>query len=1401
LNDLHGNRLLSAESLAISAGKINFTNKEIFLKNISFKEADFNLRTYLGEEHDNLKFITDYFSSNDTVSASSKIQFKNLQFKNCSFSYVNENMTKKDHGVDINDLKLTCISGELSDFKSANDSVIVSVRNFTMKDKSGFMLKEFNSEISMTPNMLALKNLIVETGNSKINSDVELHFNSFDDFDDFSTRVNLDVDLKQSSVSLIDAAMFDDKLFGIDKSFSIAGKIKGKVSALKIRQLVFEYYHDTKLEGNININGLPYLQSAYMDIKIDNFQSSISDLETIPISVKENKKTFLSLPENIRQFGKFTFKGNFTGFYNDFVAYGNLNTTLGFASTDINFKTNPDTRKTSYSGRLSVNNFNAGKVLGNTSIGNVSFNIALKGSGFKMNELVEEANGIISNFDFNGYNYHNISLNGNFAKKFFRGTISIHEPNADVEFDGIVDLNGKLPEYNFVAVINYLNLDNLKLVKAGREQILRTRMNINITGNAFENMEGSILIKDSYYHLDKTLFYVNNIGINSFGFGKGRTFYLRSDFADGEVSGLLDVRHLMSSVNELISHYVPNAYSIKDLTIYNQNAAFRFIMKNSDLLTQLFAPQVHLETGTELSGKFNSAENVFSFRIISPEVSIGNIRLSALNFSIENDASKLHAGFKTQSIAIGSGIKIDAVGLSASAQNNIVDFQFSASDIDSFPNRLSVKGNYKIFSPTNGKVVFEKSSAFINHEEWTLSHENSVDIDSTAIRISGLTLSRDKQFFGLNGVISKKPSDLLDFSFNNFRMENINPLISSSGFEFGGVLDGKFSVSGIYSKLNLQSALTIRNFCLNTDTIGFASVNSIWNDEKQELSAQINVTKGTKKIIDVEGKYFPSAATNNFDFRISLNDIYLHPFEKFIDDVFSQLYGKLSGELTLKGSSSEPLLNGKIKITKGNFILNFLNTHYSFTDEISVSPYSFGFHNLMLNDENGDTAILNGKLSHHNFNDLTLNLRMDADHFQCMNTNYTGTEIYYGTANASGFATLDGPVKSLFIDLNLSSDKGTKIFFPLQSTSENSENSFVTFVNKSVHDTLIQSGKSNMTGVTLTSNLELTTDAEIQIIFDEKIGDVIKGKGNGNLKLSLTPDGEFSINGNVIIEDGDYLFTLKNVINKKFRIEPGSIVTFSGDPLDADVNLTAIYRTRAYLRDLIPNDSSYLSRQTVDCLLKLSGKLFNPKVKFEVLIPGGDATTQSLVNNVLNNEEEMSKQVISLLVLNSFQPINRGAGAAGNYTGSAGANASELLSNQVSNWLSQLSKDVNISFNYRARDAVSREELDLALSSQQFNDRVTIDVNVGVTGDRSSSQQNNSQTQNTIIGDFNAEYKVSQDGRIRLKAFNRTNNNTLLTNNSPYTQGVGIFYRVDFDHFSDLWKKKKTKKKETNLNQ
>jgi hypothetical protein len=67
------------------------------------------------------------------------------------------------------------------------------------------------------------------------------------------------------------------------------------------------------------------------------------------------------------------------------------------------------------------------------------------------------------------------------------------------------------------------------------------------------------------------------------------------------------------------------------------------------------------------------------------------------------------------------------------------------------------------------------------------------------------------------------------------------------------------------------------------------------------------------------------------------------------------------------------------------------------------------------------------------------------------------------------------------------------------------------------------------------------------------------------------------------------------------------------------------------------------------------------------------------------------------------------------------------------------------------------------------------------------------QTQNasSITGDVNIEYKISKDGRFRAKAFSRNdvNSDLLKRGNSQVEQGMGVFYRVEFDTFGEFFRK------------
>jgi TamB, inner membrane protein subunit of TAM complex len=450
---------------------------------------------------------------------------------------------------------------------------------------------------------------------------------------------------------------------------------------------------------------------------------------------------------------------------------------------------------------------------------------------------------------------------------------------------------------------------------------------------------------------------------------------------------------------------------------------------------------------------------------------------------------------------------------------------------------------------------------------------------------------------------------------------------------------------------------------------------------------------------------------------------------------------------------------------------------------------------FVLNDVNGKEAIANGTVRHDYFKRFVFDIGLRAKEFECLHTTAAQNSLYYGRAIGSGFASFKGMIQNMNINIAMTSRKGTVIAIPLGGLSEISQSGHITFL-KPVSDSAKDDENipwTNPSGVNLEMSFNITPDAELQLIFDEKIGDIISGSGNGDLRLVVTDDGTFRMYGNYVIERGSYLFTLRNVINKRFQIEKGGYISWTGDPYDADINMDATYRVYTSTLYSLINDSTFKKRLAVDCKLNLTNKLMNPTIRYTIDVPGVDGATQAQISSVLNSEAEVSKQFFGLLVLNQFIPQGNSNQSTTAFDGSLGANAFESLSNQFNNWLSRLSTDFSVGVNYRARDAYSSEQVQLMISKSFWDDKLTVDGTFGLYNSTTT------QTASNPLGDFNVEYKVSEDGRFRVKAYNHSNENYSIEYNSPYTQGLGISYREEFDSLKELmirWRLAK-KKEET----
>ena len=480
---------------------------------------------------------------------------------------------------------------------------------------------------------------------------------------------------------------------------------------------------------------------------------------------------------------------------------------------------------------------------------------------------------------------------------------------------------------------------------------------------------------------------------------------------------------------------------------------------------------------------------------------------------------------------------------------------------------------------------------------------------------------------------------------------------------------------------------------------------------------------------------------------------------------------------------------------------------------------------------------MDAKLYFNDFVDLSIDARIETleDRFLCLNTKAKDNEQYYGTAYADGLITFKGLLSQLQMYVNARSEKGTVLYVPINYDTDVSTDNFYTFINKEEKkEGEGEEGGLSFSGMRMDFDFEMTPDAEIQFIFDMQAGDIMRGRGNGDIQMIVNTIGDFRFDmyGNYTIEEGSYLFTLQNLVNKYFKVKKGGTVKFAGDPYKALLDVTAIYSLEATRSDLIEEDEKALllasaddreverelrKRIPVDVTLNLTGSLETPNVAFDIRMPelGTSAVDNMTANKIQNinrfNVAELNKQIFGLLVLNRFLPAERFEVSGTVIEEGVITTVSEFLSNQLSNYLGEIvsnlipDSDFNVIWrNYQLEDLSSsggdlrgdRNEIELTFTKRFFNDKVA--VNVGGNFNVGNDQVTGTETDNNVLfaADFELEYKVTEDGKLRLRFFNKADYDIF---NDPYNKtGAAIFWTHEFERFVDLFQFLK-KNKDKNL--
>lgn len=1415
IEDQHKDTLLYSKQLRLNVSKFSIEDERIDISSISLSGTRAHLVKHEGDKKWNYRFIIEMLGKKDTTNrdttAGWMVNFNELTLEDVEVIYRNANYSQaKREWINWNDLVVRNINGKVSGIVIEKDTVYATVQALAAKEKSGFVLDKLSGQMRIDPHRWSFTDLRIKTPQSEVATYLEFKYKDYEDFDDFIGLVRMRADLKPSQLFVGDLGYFAPELMHNKQKIVVAGNVTGKVADLKGKNLEIMFGENSGFKGDVSFTGLPDIEQTVIGLDVELLTINKKDLEKIQVPpFKENK--YLELPENLGMLGQMTFKGDFDGFINDFFAHGRFTTAMGNVSSSIAMQQD-EKGEAKYHGKIRSTEFNIGRFIDVAELGKVTIDAEVDGRGLHKDNIHAKLKGLVKKINYNGYDYQNAEVEGELAKNTFKGLLTVKDDNIDMVFNGTIDFSKKLPTLDFISTIEHADLRALNFVK-DRPSVISTQVAINVTGNNIDNLVGRINFDNTIYRENKDVYRMSRFDLISSNESGQRSLRLNSDFADASVTGKFTILEMTSSLVNLLGNYIPSLKAkesrfSKRQGDHAQDFSFAVNFRKTAPVMQLLKQDVIIAPGTMITGKYNSTGKSISVQGNSSMLELYGTKVKGLEMNASTANGILQLNTKSARVAFSDSVYMESLDIHATAQRDSIQFGLSWNNTTP---RVKYNGDINgaavFFGRNKLKGSILPSTITIADTVWSVQGQNEISVDSSYIYIRDLMMANNSQSVKMNGAISKNSRDQLILGLSNFNLSNIHLLTRQTGLDITGLVSGNTSISGVYDKLKFSSSVDFRNLKINSEAFTQGTINTYWDKEKDAIQLNGSFSKG---ILDpntgspvnnfqFDGMYYPGKKDDNIDINLYLLAMRLDFFEEYAKEFSSDLKGQLSGVMKVKGSTKDPQLSGKLTVQAKKVRVNYLNTNYSFAAEVDVEPNSFGIENVTVFDQNGNSAVVRGKVYHDKFKNFQLDFDINAKKFMVLNTTEAHNKLYYGKAYASGIITIFGYLENMTIDAAVKTERGTQFNIPLSGTSEVSENNFMTFIKKEDGGTVTVNDayKVNLDGMQMNFDLEVTPDAEVQLIFDSKIGDVIKGRGQGNIKMDINTSGNFEMYGDYNITSGDYLFTLQNVINKKFEIEHGSVIKWSGNPYDADINLVAVYKPRASLHPFFPTDSTgtYKKRYPVDCKLIMTNKLMTPEITFDIDLPTVDENTRTTVKSYINTEAEMNRQVFALLILKSFvTPPQWTSQGANEYAGAGAANSSELLSNQLSNWLSQLSKDIDIGVNYRPGDELNNEELEVALSKQIFNDRITIDGNVTVSDKNNQEQQNTS----NIVGDFNVEYKLTDDGKVKVKAFNKANDNTLINDNSPYTQGVGVFYREEFNTLGDLyrrWANKFKKKK------
>lgn len=1375
------------DQLQIEAHDIQLNNKIIDLEEINLSNSFISFHQARQEKKQ--KQITSQPTTEFNIPWT--VDIDQIELINNSIHYDDFNFAPAYQSFDNNHLHVAKLNLSAENLHIHGQTAKGNVKEFSFHEKNGFGIKSFTTSIELTERHLNISKFDLRTEKSKLIMKGHADFHSLTQIKESSVNLTL----RPSVVSLSDLLFFSPTLLDSvpltlspSTTISLESQLSGNLKKLDIHKLNVQTFDSTILSLQGILEGLDKPETSSANIDLTRLRTTQADLESVLIDSL--------IPESIELPQWIEITGHSQGAIKAPAIQAQLSSNQGSLSVNGKFDFNA---LPTYDAELKTEQFHLGKILKQPDMGAITLQATAKGSGLSLDTINAVVDLSIADFEYNHYHYKDFKLEGKLHKYLFSGAASLHDENLDFTLKGDLDYQKEIPLYKFTLALTNINFEKLNLSE--RPLKARGTLDLNLNTSDFQVMNGNMAIRKVAIFNGESLYTVDSLLFVSLDQEGESNMTIQSDILSGEFNGSFNVFSIGKVMKQHINHY----FSLQDSTLQDfespQQFKFNLTLKNTDLITEILIPDLEPFVPGKIKGEFDSKLNKLNLEIQVAQLNYSTTSVDSVSVLVNSDERALHYKFRIKNVKLDT-LTIDAAQFIGKIQQDSIYAVFQI--LNSRNEDKYVLGGVIESQSKNFRFHFLQDLLVLNYSTWVTPPDNYLEFGKQGLTAHNFSIASGQEKIAL--VTAAKDS-ILSIEFDQLQLSSLTRIVRGV-MPANGRLNGnlKFSTAG---KGNFNSRLRADELEILEKPFGTLTLELSHALEQYSFNLQL---KDTSMLISADGTYKVTKNEPGFHVSLSLSPLNLQLLEALSFGQLKNVRGTATGKLRLTGNMEKPSIRGNITFQEAYFGSTYLKSSFSLINEtISFEEKGIALNNFTIQDSRKNKAVIKGNILTTAYKEFRFNLDLTTQNFLVLNTTEEDNELYYGKVRVNAKAKITGNANRPRVDMDVSLGKGSEFTYviPHEQKSVVEQEGIVQFVDRdAVYDPFLKGLEktdttlSSFTGINLTSRLELSDEETLNIVIDPIAGDKLSVKGNTSLTFDMSASGNMNLTGRYEVSEGTYELSFYKFVKRKFAIEKGGTITWSGNPLQAVLDLRASYKVETSPLDLVANEltttdqtqvNTYRQRMPFLVYLDIDGQLLSPEIRFKLDMPpdkrgafGGSIYAK--LNDINSRESDVNKQVFALLILKRFVSDNPLESKASNLENTTRTSASRLLSDQL-NKLSEKVKGLELSFDiksyedYSTGQAQGDTQVQLGISKSLFNDRLVVKLSGNVDVEGESTQQ---ESVTDYIGDIALEYKLTNDGRFRITGF-RTGNYDMIDGELIET-GVGLIYIKDYDTFRELFR-------------